>query len=147
MVSKPTVISQSSIVLATPIPTLDPTADWKIYSSNKYGYQIHIPLDWKMLAGPPNEEDMFNFRKGDYELSLSIVSTTAKTIQEYLLKADKDSQTAWEGASSLEVISTKLTKINNYSVVRRDESWLAAAFLKPVVNTYFLDRDGFTLLL
>jgi len=109
-----------------------------IVSSSKYRYSLEIPSDWTKLAGPPENETLFNFRKGDFEIGLSIIPTTSNTIQSYLQLADQESQTAWEGQPSIKVISTKLTKINAYSVVRREENWLAAAFAKPVVNTYFL---------
>jgi hypothetical protein len=109
-----------------------------IVSSSKYRYSLEIPSDWTKLAGPPENETLFNFRKGDFEIGLSIIPTTTNTIQSYLQLADQESQTAWEGQPSIKVISTKLTKINAYSVVRREENWLAAAFAKPVVNTYFL---------
>jgi len=109
-----------------------------IVSSSKYRYSLEIPSDWTKLAGPPEDETLFNFRKGDFEIGLSIIPTTTKTIQSYLQLADRESQTAWEGQPSIKVISTKLTKINAYSVVKREEDWLAAAFAKPIVNTYFL---------
>jgi len=131
----------------TPTPTITPAFTTasntsKIISSTKYRYSIEIPSDWTKLAGPPEDESLFNFRKGDYEISLGIIPTTAKTIQSYLQLADQESLTAWEGQPSVKIISTKLTKINDYSVVRREEEWLAAAFQKPVINTYFLSQGN-----
>lgn len=114
------------------------TVDWQTYSSSKYNYQVSIPLDWTKLSGPPEVEEVFNFRKDGVEINLNLDPTSAKTIQEYLKQKDKTAQTAWEGTPNLKVISTKLTKINDYSVVQREEEWLAAAFGRPVINTYFL---------
>ncbi len=121
-------------------PSDEPT-DWTTYTSKKYQYKINIHPDWKTLAGSP-EEKFFNFRKENYEIGLEIFSTTKTTIQGYLVESDKKSATAWEGTPSTRVISTRLTKIGNYNIVRREEEWLAASFLKPVLNTYFLN-DGF----
>lgn len=128
-------------------PLAETPTSTKTISSSKYGYRVKIPSDWNQLAGPPEDESLFNFRKGDYEISLSVIPTTAKTIQSYLEQADKDAQTNWEGQPSIRVISTKLTEINNLSAVRREEKWLASGLQESVINTYFLNQSilSFTL--
>jgi len=128
-------------VQTTDMPTTNQTANWKTYTNSTYGYQIDFQSDWTQLAGSPEESNVLNFRKNDYEIGLTLIPTSNSTIQEHLKQSDKEAQTAWEGTPILKVISTKLTKINNYNVIQREEEWLAAAFSKPVINTYFLNKN------
>jgi hypothetical protein len=40
-------IQQSNLITAPPSPTPDPTANWKVYRDEKYGFEINYPKDWK----------------------------------------------------------------------------------------------------
>ncbi len=107
------------------------------FTSPKYKYSLLLPSEWKKFESNL-AADLPDFRKGDYQFTVGVYPTSHKTIQNFLSESDKTSLTAWEGQPSVKVISTKLTKINNFSVVQRKEEFLAAGFAQPVVNTYFL---------
>lgn len=126
----------STPVLLQPSPTAG-----QLISNPAYHYQFTLPASWHLATiGGPDEPSTFSttYTKDNYRFVIEVFPTTFPTIQSYLADADHKSQTAWEGYPSIKVLSTKLTKINSYSVVQRQEDWLAAAFAKPVTSTYFL---------
>jgi len=68
-------------------------------------------------------------------ITISATKTPYATITEYLADLDQENQTAWEGKPSISISSTKKTKINEFSVVEREEYLLAADLTQT--GTYF----------
>lgn len=54
----PALVSIPSLT-QTPIPTLDPTADWKAYVDNGQKYSFSFPPNWVLSTGNPNQ--LFNY--------------------------------------------------------------------------------------
>jgi hypothetical protein len=56
---------------STPIPTVDPTANWKLYSNTKYGFSFKHPADWTHNMGIGNNigiaETNWSVLEGPYE--------------------------------------------------------------------------------
>ncbi len=63
----PNTLYPSSNTQQTP-PTKDKTADWRIYTNNKYGFQISYPPDVYTLRGDQNANELILFKTTDIKL-------------------------------------------------------------------------------
>jgi hypothetical protein len=121
-----TILVSSSEIKPTTIAT------WKYYANELYRYAIQYPAMLEMTDS--NSFVQFRTQKNNM-ITMSATKTSYATITEYLTDLDKQSQTAWEGKPTVSITSTKKTKINEFSVVEREEHMLAADLTRTV--TYF----------
>lgn len=116
----------------TPIPSADPTADWKTYTNTKYNYEFKYPSDFNLEKSTSGE---YFQTKLNNRLIFYATNDQSSTIADYLVKTDKISQNANEGPPSLQVQSTKKTVIHGLNSIQREE-YLTDADLTQI-NTYF----------
>lgn len=60
-----------------PQPTIDPTADWKTYTNNEFGYSIKLPFNWRLSKELSIKTDKENIEKFT-SLSIEEVSKIQK---------------------------------------------------------------------
>ena len=104
----------------------------KTYDNQKNSYQFNYPSNM-IIAGDQDRIDLIT-PTGNH-IYLTIDSDSSPTIEQYLAKVDKISQTAWENSPSVKVKSTKKTVINGLNCIQRVEDDLSAGI--EVTNTYF----------
>lgn len=118
----------------TPTPTASPTAvstaTWQTYENKTYSFEISYPNGWTNETAEDDSVDSTAFLKSPdgYNINIYAINDNSKTIDDYLIKKDKEDSTAYEGQPVKTVISTSETTINSYPVVQRFESWNAAGF-------------------
>lgn len=123
---------QPVIVQYQPIPTTTPIfVDWKIYQNTQYGFEVSYPSSFTIIDN--NDNGRFTGIKDN--MYYQVIKDNSPTIADYLVKADKVSQTAWEGYPSIEVLETKKTVINGLNCIQRKENQFAAGF--TALRTYF----------
>jgi hypothetical protein len=128
-----------SQILST-VKFLDQTTDisaWKTYTNKQYGIEFAYPSSWENFIS----EESNGYLKTDSNntVDVSVVNDTSKTISDYLQKADKLSETAYEDMPSYQVQSIKKTTINGLNCIQRQEYLIAADLTK--INTYFKKGD------
>lgn len=50
-----------TIVPSSPVPTIDPTANWKIYRNFKYNFELKYPNDWQNIECDENDPTYVGF--------------------------------------------------------------------------------------
>lgn len=121
-------------VTTTPTATPDPTANWQIYQSDLYHYEMKFPADWKQIEHSSNFEYITSYRSSD-DSYLEIIATKVpadQTLDQYLAQMDQTNATGYEGKPSKKILSTNQTKVDNQPAIKRVEEWLAAGFTTSV---------------
>jgi hypothetical protein len=112
--------------------------NWKVINNTQYGFSFSIPVDLQ-VSGDDQGLSAYIMTKANNQINLVIIPDTSPTISEYLVKADKISQTAYEGQQSLQVNTTTKTVINGLNVIQREEYLIAADLTQR--NTYFKNSN------
>ena len=108
---------------------------WNIYT--KHGFSIEFPPEYLVSEGEDKEAVSFRFSDGGTGTFAGyIVKTELPGIEEYLVEADKKSETGYEGQPSKEVFESQKIKINGREAVLRKETWLAAGFTTNVAYIF-----------
>jgi hypothetical protein len=118
---------------AIPSPTITQIGDWKIYDNKINGVSFKYPSAW--ILGEDGKIKTDN----NYYLVITTETDTSPLISDYLVKRDKISATAYEGQPSVQVKSTKKSKVNDLSYIQREEYLIAADFTE--IATYFKSGD------
>lgn len=113
------------------------------FVNQKSNYQFSIPSDF-ILDDFAVGTTQYQFKKTNLEFLVDVIPTNFKTIQTYLSDIDKFNQTSFEGKPSVSILSTKITTINGYPAVKREEHSNAGAF--DILTTYFLKYNHIYLL-
>jgi hypothetical protein len=106
--------------------------DWKTFSSIQGGFEFPYPSD--STLNESGQGGVIHTKSNNY-IKFYFTNDTSSTIQDYLAKVDKISQTAYEGQPSIEVHSTKKTVINSLNCIQRQEYLIAADITQTI--TYF----------
>lgn len=116
--------NQQKVITPTPSPAeasakvSDPTANWKTYTSNNYGFEIKYPSDWNHESGVMSEVFVKSFVKNsdDFSCSLDINAWDTVSFDSFMAK-----DRATQKQNSINVKTSKINNENNISIIK-DES-------------------------
>lgn len=115
----PTALTQT-----TPSPTLDPTANWKTYTNNTYGFSFKYPSDWditeqtdsagKKIGNLVVKAPVINKELNAYSLQLTITDTKFLTATDYV----QDLITPDSAGNKMAFDSSTQITIDNQNAIR-----------------------------
>ncbi len=109
----------------------DPTANWLTYDHASTTYIFKYPTIWTLREQPQNIV-LTIFSASSSEITFS-VSTTSKSLTDYLAEMDKVNATSYEGQPSVQVQSSTPFASGDIKGVQRKQTLLAAGLEQDVI--------------